>query len=96
MDRFWAALSPGDEPLTVFLLITNAALGLFVLGCILLVLRTLFREIILRSRARSFSVTGLGVTLRDGGQSKDPEGRLFVEKDGTISPGTDQPTVRKH
>lgn len=91
MDRIWAALSSGDEPLTLFLIITNVVLGLFVLGCILLVVRTLFREIFLRRRARSFSVTGLGVTMADGGQCPGAEGHLFVARNGKIHPEGDDP-----
>jgi hypothetical protein len=91
MDRVWAALNPGDEPLTTFLIITNLLLGLFVLGCILLVIRTLFREIIIRSRARSSSVTGLGVTLPDGGQTRNTEGHLTVSRNGTIQREEEEP-----
>ena len=84
MDRAWSALNPGVEPLTTFLIITNILLGLFVLGCMLLVIRTLFREIIIRRRARSYSVTGLGLTLTDGGQRRGAEGHLTVARNGTI------------
>lgn len=84
MDQVWAALDPGVEPLTTFLIITNLLLGLFVLGCMLLVIRTLVREIIIRKRARSYSVTGLGVTLADGGQHRGAEGHLTVATNGTI------------
>ena len=91
MDRLGAALYSGDEPLTLFLIITNVTLGLFVLGSILLVVRTLFREVLLRRRARSFSVTGVGVTMADGGQRSETEGHLFVAKNGTIQPESDNP-----
>jgi hypothetical protein len=84
MDLAWTALAPGVEPLTTFLIITNVLLGLFVLGCMLLVIRTLFREILIRRRARSYSVTGLGVTLTDGGQCRGAEGHLTVARNGSI------------
>jgi len=96
MDRLWWANASGDETLTLFLIITNAVLGIFVLGCILLVVRTLIREILLRRRARSFSVTGLGVTMADGGQCGGPEGQLFVSKNGKIQPGRHDPQAQDH
>jgi hypothetical protein len=86
MNNFWAGLRSFDEPLTGFLIATNIILGLFVLGCILLVIRTLIREILIRKRARSLSVTGLGVTMADGGERKGREGHLSVAKNGTIQP----------
>ncbi len=86
MNNLRAGVKSFDEPLTGFLIATNIILGLFVLGCILLVIRTLFREILLRKRARSLAVTGLGVTMADGGESGRPEGHLSVAKNGTIQP----------
>ncbi len=84
MDHLRAGLTSFDEPLTGFLIATNIVLGLFVLGCIVLVIRTLFREVLLRRRARSFALTSLGVTMPDGGQSNGAEGHLSVAKNGTI------------
>lgn len=86
MNNIWAGVRSFDEPLTGFLIATNIILGLFVLGCILLVIRTLFREILLRKRARSLEVTGLGVTMADGGERSGPEGHLSVARNGTIRP----------
>jgi hypothetical protein len=86
MDKLWAGLRSFEEPLTGFLIATNIILGLFVLGCILLVIRTLFREIIIRKRARSLAVTRLGVTMADGGERSRSEGHLSVAKNGTIQP----------
>ena len=90
MDNLWAGLRSFDEPLTGFLIATNIILGLFVLGCILFVIRTLFREIFLRKRARSLEVTGIGVTMADGGERSGPEGHLSVAKNGSIHPEDDQ------
>ncbi|HEX7572630.1 MAG TPA: hypothetical protein VF514_06015 [Bacteroidota bacterium] len=86
MNNLRAGVRSFDEPPTGFLIATNIILGLFVLGCILLVIRTLFREILLRKRARSLAVTGLGVTMADGGESSGSEGHLSVAKNGTIHP----------
>ena len=84
MNNLWAGFASFEEPSTGFLIATNVILGLFLLGCILCVIRTLFREILLRKRARSLEVTGLGVTMADGGESSGPEGHLSVSKNGTI------------
>lgn len=86
MNKIWAGFRSFDEPLTGFLIATNVILGLFVLGCILLVVRTMFREMLLRKRARSLEVTGLGVTMADGGECSGPERHLSVAKNGTIQP----------
>jgi hypothetical protein len=86
MNNLWAGLRSFEEPLTGFLIATNIILGLFVLGCILLVIRTLLREILFRKRARSLAVTSLGVTMADGGESSGSEGHLSVAKNGTIHP----------
>ena len=86
MDKLWAGLRSFEEPLTGFLIATNIILELVVLGCILLVIRTLFREIIIRKRARSLAVTRLGVTMADGGERSRSEGHLSVAKNGTIQP----------
>jgi hypothetical protein len=86
MDKIWAAFESFEGPPTGFLIATNIILGLFLLGCILLVIRTLFREILLRKRARSLAVTGLGVTMADGGERSGSEGHLSVAKNGTIQP----------
>jgi hypothetical protein len=90
MDNLRAGLGSFDEPLTGFLIATNIILGLFVLGCILLVVRTLFREILLRKHARSLAVTGIGVTMADGGERRGPEGHLSVAKNGSIHPEDEQ------
>jgi hypothetical protein len=90
MDHLWAGLRSFDEPLTGFLIATNIVLGLFVLGSIVLVIRTLFREVFLRKRARSLSVTGLGVTMADGGERNGTEGHLSVTKNGKIRPENDR------
>jgi hypothetical protein len=84
MNKLWAGFTSFDEPLTGFLIATNVILGLFVLGCVLLVVRTMFREMLLRKRARSLEVTGLGVTMADGGQRTGMKGHLSVTKNGTI------------
>jgi hypothetical protein len=90
MDKLWAAVESFEGPPTGFLIATNVILGLFLLGCILFVIRTLFREILLRKRARSLEVTGLGVTMADGGERSGPEGHLSVAKNGTIQPEHDK------
>jgi hypothetical protein len=89
MDQLWMGLRLFDEPLTGFLIATNIILGVFVLGCILIVIRTLFREVILRKRARHLTVTSLGVTMADGGQCAGTEGHLSVAKNGKIRPEKD-------
>lgn len=90
MGHLWAGFRSFDEPVTGFLIATNIVLGLFVLGSIVLVVRTLIHEVSLRKRARSLKVTGLGVTMADGGQRKGTEGNLSVAKNGTIRPENDQ------
>jgi hypothetical protein len=79
-----------DEPLSGFLIATNVILGLFVLGCVLVVLRTLLREVVLRRHARSLAVTSLGVTMADGGQCAEPEGHLSIAGNGKIRPENDK------
>ena len=93
MDKIWAAFESFEGPPTGFLIATNIVLGLFVLGSIVLVVRTLIHEVSLRKRARSLKVTGLGVTMADGGQRKGTEGHLSVAKNGTIQPQDGQTPV---
>jgi len=99
MDAFRQFTRTFDPPLTVFLTITNILLGLLVLGCILVVVRVLVREVLMRRRTRSLSVTELGVTMADGGGPPGEEGHLAVTENGKIEPADDRvppvtPTAR--
>ena len=70
--------------MSIFLTVTNVLLAGFVLLCVVLVMRTLIRELSQRRRARSLTVTGLGVTMTDGGQAPVGEGHLSVTQNGKI------------
>ncbi|HUI11621.1 MAG TPA: hypothetical protein VL221_14905 [Bacteroidota bacterium] len=89
MNAFWLFAATFDPPLTVFLTVTNILLGLLVLGCIVLVIRVLFREVMMRLRTRSLTVTELGVTMTDGGRPAPEEGHLSVTQTGKIEPADD-------
>jgi len=89
MDALRLLTELSDPPLTVFLTITNILLGLLVLGCIVLVIRVLLREMLTRRRARSLTVTELGVTMTDGGRPAAEEGHLSVTRNGKIQPADD-------
>ena len=89
MDAFRVCAVTFDPPLTVFLTITNILLGFLVLGCIALVVRVLFRDLLMRRRTRSLTITELGVTMTDGGSPSQEEGRLSVTQNGKIEPAGD-------
>ena len=89
MDALRLFTELSDPPLTVFLIVTNILLGLLVLGCIVVIVRVLFREMLMRRRARSLNVTELGVTMTDGGRPAAEEGRLSVTQNGKIQPADD-------
>jgi len=86
----WRQIAAFDPPLTVFLIITNILLGLLVLGCIVLVIRVLIREVLMRRRTRSLTLSGLGVTMTDGGRPEQEEGHLSVTQNGKIEPADDR------
>jgi len=73
-----------------WLTVTNIVLGLVTLSCVLVIGYAAIREIRGRALARrqseiddhSFVVTGLGVTMADGGEKKDEDEILIVTEDG--------------
>jgi hypothetical protein len=75
-----------SDPQTLWLNITNAALGAVVLICVLVLAVGVVQELRLRARRRAeeptpisaagdhvFDVPGLGLTMADGGESVPPE-----------------------
>jgi hypothetical protein len=75
-----------SDPQTLWLNITNAALGAVVLICVLVLAAGVVQEFRLRARRRvseptpirlagdhAFDVPGLGLTMADGGESVEPK-----------------------
>jgi hypothetical protein len=75
-----------NDPQTLWLNLTNAALGAVVLICVLVVAAGVVQELRLRAKRRAeqptpiraagdhaFDVPGLGLTMADGGESVPPE-----------------------
>ncbi len=72
--------------------VTNLVLGLVTLACVLVIAYVAFREIRERARANAavraeaddhaFVVSGLGVTMADGGEKIDNDDMLVVTEDG--------------
>jgi len=77
------ALAALDERTALFLIITDALLGLLVLVFFLLVVRYLLREIRYRRRARAMSLTSTGLTMADGGEETRSES-TFVGSEGIL------------
>jgi len=77
------ALAALDEQTALFLILTDALLGLFVLACCLLVVRYLLRDIRYRRRARSMSLTSTGLTMADGGEEIRRDS-TFVSSEGIL------------
>ena len=73
-----------------WLTVTNIVLGLVTLSCVLVIGYAAIKEIRERARARkqseiddrTFIVTGLGVTMADGGKKKDDDAILVVTEEG--------------
>lgn len=72
--------------------VTNLVLGLVTLICVLAIGYAVFVEIKQRKKARatgriddhSLVVTGLGITMADGGQRVDEDQMLVVSEDGIV------------
>lgn len=75
-----------SDPQTLWLNITNAALGAVVLICVLVLAVGVLQELRLRAKRRemeptpirlagdhAFDVPGLGLTMADGGESVEPK-----------------------
>jgi hypothetical protein len=75
-----------SDPQTLWLNITNAALGAVVLICVLVLAVGVLQELRLRAKRReteptpirlagdhAFDVPGLGLTMADGGESIEPK-----------------------
>lgn len=72
--------------------VTNLALGLVTLACVLMIGYAAFKEIRERARAKAaataavddhaFVVNGLGVTMADGGEKLDDDEMIVVTEDG--------------
>lgn len=70
--------------------VTNVILGLVTLACVLVIGFAAVREIRQRARAKesvgiddhSFVLSGLGVTMADGGKKTDDDEMLVVTEDG--------------
>jgi uncharacterized membrane protein len=70
--------------------VTNIILGLVTLACVLVIGFAAVREVRQRAKAKerievddhSFVVSGLGVTMADGGKKTDDDEMLVVTEDG--------------
>jgi hypothetical protein len=75
--------------------VTNLVLGLVTLSCVLVIGYAVIKEIRERARAtarvtenaddHAFVVTGLGITMADGGEKLDSNEMLVVTEDGIES-----------
>lgn len=87
--------------------VTNLVLGLVTLSCLLVIGYAVLKEIRERVRAgaaatekaddHAFVITGLGVTMADGGEKLGSDEMLVVTEDGIESvPKTDGPAEKNH
>jgi hypothetical protein len=87
-----------NDPNTFWLNVTNIALGLITLICCVAVGRGLYQEIIVRLKKRVqvsaddhvFSVTGLGITMADGGERLDKKTK---KRDNNVPAQDDEPNI---
>lgn len=83
--------------------VTNIVLGLVTLACILVIGIATLREILQRVKAKerveaddhSFVVSGLGVTMADGGKKTDDDEMLVITESGIESVSKKKHSMRK-